>query len=895
MPNFVDRPGYWFVLATVLPLLSFLLIFLASGMWCLARRYNWKGMYELFGGDKPGKLPAFFALGAIGLAFVCCAVGFVNYYGEEHGHLHAKEVLEEEVHKLKVTVKSTVDKQEKEKLAEELKAKEDGLVELDATWQRRRAEAYKGRLLTLVRIAPAAMNDPERGTSLDVGFAIDSLSAVMFVMVTFIATLIHLFSIGYMSEEEQETVEDHHVHGEDGHYKRRGRFGRFFMYLSLFCFSMLNLILADNLFQVFISWELVGVCSFLLIGFYFERQSASNAANKAFITNRIGDAGFILGLLIVFGYFGTFNFEQIFGRVRCPMRDSHDEMQLAGKIVRAEPTGKRTATGERLKVTMPNEEHQGSQVVLFPRDVLKPKSHWHGVGPRVEHDHGDKKEEEGHEAESEFLSRANPRARDYTSMPYWMLVAAGLGIFLGCVGKSAQFPLQVWLPDAMEGPTPVSALIHAATMVAAGVYLVGRCYPMFTPEVLLVIAYTGGITLFIAATIAIVMTDIKKVLAYSTVSQLGYMMLALGVGGWTAGLFHLITHAFFKALLFLGSGSVIYGCHHEQEMTKMGGLFPKMKITALTMLMGVFAIAGIPLFSGWYSKDSILAHAIGFVYVNPQHILLFLLPLFTAGITTFYMFRMWFMTFTGKPRDEHVYEHAHESPWMMTVPLCILAACSIGVAWGWPLYDATASKLEHTLHNAMPTSVFADFGHQAKHHEHWPDHAAKPEAISERYWAHELHNNAGYLATVMVGLGIIFSMVVYYSRLLDPEEAKESFPKLHAFLMNKWYFDELYSALLVRPAIIVARAFRGFDLGCIDGVLHGVARNTVRVAKADGQFDNRFIDWIVNLIGNVTWAIGSGLRGVQTGFLRSYVLFLVLGAVGVFVVLAYFVKVATAG
>src|SRR5262249_6255101 len=222
----------------------------------------------------------------------------------------------------------------------------------------------------------------------------------------------------------------------------------------------------------------------------------------------------------------------------------------------------------------------------------------------------------GHEPEYTFEAAASPKKDEFGSMPYWMLVAAGLGIFLGCVGKSAQFPLQVWLPDAMEGPTPVSPLIHAATMVAAGVYLVGRVYPLFTVEVLLVIAYTGTITLFVAATIAIVMTDIKKVLAYSTVSQLGYMMLALGVGGWVAGLFHLVTHAFFKALLFLGSGSVIYGCHHEQEMTKMGGLYRKMPITALTMLIGCLAIAGTPLFSGWYSKDAILVQALGYSVVH---------------------------------------------------------------------------------------------------------------------------------------------------------------------------------------------------------------------------------------------------------------------------------------
>src|SRR5436305_2219210 len=302
-----------------------------------------------------------------------------------------------------------------------------------------------------------------------------------------------------------------------------------------------------------------------------------------------------------------------------------------------------------------------------------------------------------------------PQMSKLTVNPGYLDIAALL-IFCGAAAKSAQFPLHVLLPDAMEGPTPVSALIHAATMVAAGVYLVGRCFPLFTAEALLVIAYTGAITLFVAATIAIVMTDIKKVLAYSTVSQLGYMMLALGVGGWVAGLFHLITHAFFKALLFLCSGSVIYGCHHEQEMTKMGGLYPKMKITALTMLMGVLAIAGIPLFSGWYSKDAIVAQAFGYAYVHREHALLFLLPMATAGITTFYMFRMWFMTFAGPPRDEHVYEHAHESPWLMTLPLVTLAFFSVIVAWGWPIWDAEKSAMEGHLHHSQPFGVMADFG-----------------------------------------------------------------------------------------------------------------------------------------------------------------------------------------
>src|SRR5205085_1653930 len=293
---------------------------------------------------------------------------------------------------------------------------------------------------------------------------IDNLTAIMLVVVTTVSLLVHVYSMGYMR--------DHHGHPAP-------RYGRFFAFLGLFTFSMLGLVLTDNLFMLFMFWELVGVCSYFLIGFEFERPAAQVAQIKAFMTTRVGDLGFFLAIMIVGAHVGSFRFDDIFASI--------------------------------------------------------PHNQWQG----------------------------------------WMLAAAAILLFIGPVGKSAQFPLHVWLPDAMEGPTPVSALIHAATMVAAGVYLVGRCFPLFTPETLLVIAYTGGITLFVAATIAVVMTDIKRVLAYSTVSQLGLMMLALGMGGWLAGLLHLITHAFFKSLLFLGSGSVIYGCHHEQDMLKMGGLFSK--------------------------------------------------------------------------------------------------------------------------------------------------------------------------------------------------------------------------------------------------------------------------------------------------------------------------------
>jgi len=394
----------------------------------------------------------------------------------------------------------------------------------------------------------------------------------------------------------------------------------------------------------------VGICSYLLIGFWYEEKVNCDAANKAFVVNRIGDVGMLVGLGLLWTSLGTFDFKEISQGLRGP----------GGELDWG------TASGQ--------------EVVEF-----RPHSEETEHGPPVQ-------------------------------IPYWVLTLAGLGIFAGCVGKSAQFPLHVWLPDAMAGPTPVSALIHAATMVAAGVYLVGRFFPVFTEPAKLYIAYTGGITLLIAATIAVTQTDYKRVLAYSTVSQLGFMMLGLGVGGRAAGLFHLITHACFKALLFLGAGSV-YHSVHTYEMPALGGLLKKMPITAYTMLVGTLAISGVPFFSGFYSKDAILAAAIARVAKNPEHFLLFLLPALGATITAFYMFRMWFLTFAGEPRGfgseaasqsahaedvEHVLvdaevahghgpnhhdlnpaAHAHESEPVMTWPLIALAVCSIFVGWTW--------------------------------------------------------------------------------------------------------------------------------------------------------------------------------------------------------------------
>lgn len=662
--------------------------------------------------------------------------------------------------------------------------------------------------------------------SLSLDWYIDSLTLLMFTMVTFIATCIHLFAIGYMKDELTEEYEDHEVHTSHGHFSRPGRFHRFFAYLSLFCFSMLGLVLAGNIFQVFIFWELVGICSYLLIGFYIERKSASNAANKAFIMNRVGDFGFLIGLMILWTWCGTFQF------------DNTEAGPGLFTMIRG--------TDGVMKTT------EDGQVIL--QDA-----------------HGHQLEQNGKPA----------------TIGYLLLVAAGLGVFAGCIGKSAQFPLQTWLPDAMEGPTPVSALVHSATMVAAGVYLAGRFYPVFTPEVLLVIAYIGCITLFVAATIALVATDIKRVLAYSTISQLGYMMLAIGVGGWGAGLFHLVTHAFFKSLMFLCSGSVIAGCHHVQEMPRMGGLRRKMPITAYTMLIGVIAISGLAIpvlnigLSGFYSKDAIVASALAYSELNPVHILLFITPLVTAGITAFYMFRLWFLTFYGEPRDQHVYDHCHESPRVMTTPLIALSILAATCSWSW--FMTSGAGEEGPLYRMIAFSETVPATEQVK--SVGPARIILPSHQGHHSDVHSVHGQAGLLALIAAFAGSAFAYVIYGAGVINPNDIRRQFPQVYDFLVDKWRFDVLYDAMFVRPVHIVSAWCADFDKKVLDAILHASASITLVVSHWDRMFDENMVDGLVNMVGNTTRSIGYSLRVVQTGRLRQYVMWIAVGVVVLFGVL----------
>ncbi|MDX1966036.1 MAG: NADH-quinone oxidoreductase subunit L [Planctomycetaceae bacterium] len=795
-------------------------------------------IYALCWTHRLSKAPAYLAVGCISAGFVCSAAALLTWgaqtqwaalkdthHGGDHSaadHADSHATAEGE---------PSVEQDHPADAASVLPAA-DGEVHAAVTNGHAAHEEpsasvptqFGGTYYTLGTFGPLAI-------SLD--WYIDSLTLVMFTMVTFIATCIHVFAIGYMHDELTEDYVDHEVHLPDhSHFHRPGRFHRFFAFLSLFCFSMLGLVLAGNIFQVFIFWELVGICSYLLIGFYVERQSASTAANKAFIMNRVGDFGFLIGLMIIWTSLGTFRFYDV---PATHSADGHTSKQEVGlfHLIRGD-------AGD-LQVSK-----DGSSVYL----------------------------QDGHGG----LMKAGD---EFRTIPYWLLVAAGLGVFAGCIGKSAQFPLQTWLPDAMEGPTPVSALVHSATMVAAGVYLAGRFYPVFTPEVLLTIAYIGCITLFIGASIALVVTDIKRVLAYSTISQLGYMMLAIGLGGWAAGLFHLVTHAFFKSLMFLSSGSVIAGCHHVQDMERMGGLRRKMPLTAAAMLVGVIAISGLAIpglkpfgepiaFSGYHSKDAIVATALAYIKLNSVHGLLFIIPLITAGITAFYMFRLWFLTFSGAPRDAHVYEHAHENPAVMVGPLFVLsilaATCAIGGESG-PLFKLLAFS--------EPVPAGAASGALAPVQIALPTHEQ----------VHAVHDAAGSMALLAAIIGAGLAYALYCRKLLNPADISRQLSGLNDFLLDKWRFDDAYDYLFVRPMRIVGQWCQGFDRHVLDKILNGSASTMVTVSAWDRWFDEKFVDGLVNLVGQVAHSAGRSLRGVQTGQLRQYVMWIAVGVVVLFAAL----------
>jgi NADH-quinone oxidoreductase subunit L len=552
---------------------------------------------------------------------------------------------------------------------------------------------------------------------------VDTLTAVMLVVVNTISSLVHVYSIGYMDEDPYRP--------------------RFFSYLSLFTFAMLMLVTADNLVQLFFGWEGVGLASYLLIGFWYHKPSANAAAIKAFIVNRVGDFGFALGIFAIFMLIGSTDLETIFAGAP----------GLTGKTI------------------------------------------------------------------------------DFFGWQADALTLTCLLLFMGAMGKSAQFLLHTWLPDAMEGPTPVSALIHAATMVTAGVFMVARLSPLFelAPNAQAVVMFFGATTAFFAATVGLVQNDIKRIVAYSTCSQLGYMFVAMGAGAYSVGMFHLFTHAFFKALLFLGSGSVIYAMHHEQDIRNMGGLWRKIPFTFFVMCIGTLSLTGFPFFAGYFSKDAIIESA--YASHNPLAFYGFLMTVIAAGLTSFYSWRLIIKTFLGEPHDQEHYEAAHESPLWMLIPIGILAAGSILA--GFPFKELFAGH-----------AVEEFFRESLKMH---------PGIIEDM---HHIPDAIAYLPTIMMAIGAYVAYVFYVQRPYIPVEFARQHQMLYQFLLNKWYFDELYDLIFVRPAKWIGRFL--WKVG--DGYI------------IDGFGPDGVSAWVLDVTRNVV--------KLQTGYLYHYAFAMLIGVAG---------------
>ena len=604
--------------------------------------------------------------------------------------------------------------------------------------------------------------------SIELGFLVDNITVIMLLIVALISTCSHVFSLKYMEGDI--------------------RYSRYFAYLGLFTFSMNGIVLANNLFSMYMFWELVGVSSYLLIGHWFEKDSAADAAKKAFLTNRVGDIGFFIGIMLIYTGIGSFTFSHIFDGVANSM--------LTGTT----------------------------------------------------------------------------------------LTLAGVGLFMGAMGKSSQFPLHIWLPDAMEGPTPVSALMHAATMVAAGVYMSVRLFPLFTTDALLVIAYVGGFTAIFAASIAITQNDIKKVLAYSTVSQLGYMILAVGTGVYTVAFFHLLTHAMFKANLFYGSGSVIHAMHHAlhekhdhetdpQDMRNMGGFKEKMPVTYWSMLISTLAIAGVPLFSGFISKDAILAGTLSFAQLHPEH---FLLPVFgfgAAAITAFYMFRLMFLTFHGEPRMPELIDDIHESPPEMTGPLVILATLSFFVFYTLPYFNPLSS---HGWFTNLVVPVDAVVPGNLTAHE-----------IEEG--AHHAHHLAMYISIGVAAFGILLAWAMYIKKALSAETWSSRAGLLYTLSFNKYYFDENYDKYIYQPTFRLANKVAWIDWELYDKYfINGFGRLTDWASRVTGKFDFDGIDQIlVDGTGRIANLLGRTFKTVQTGKLQNYVLYVTAGVIIIMVIQSF--------
>jgi NADH-quinone oxidoreductase subunit L len=934
-------PGLLFVYGALLPLFGFVLIALLALLHHFLKRYKESeglagACYLLIFGEQPGNAAGLTATVTVGLALLLGLLGLGAYMDRTSNFYEGDRPLTER--QLQGRGDPLTDRQMQRRIVSVERGlavcKPEHQTDLRKQLDQRVKDRAAGREKFLagwhqsapwLQVLPTAPSDGQHATMLGLGFHIDGLAAVLFVLVALLSFLIHLYSLEYLKDELKEEIPDETVHQEFGTYKRRGRFSHYYLFLSLFTFAMLHLVIADNLFQVFLSWQLVALCAYLFTGFWYERPTAAEAATKVFLLNRAGDVALVAGIALLWSGLGTLSFQDMAARVRAPLQDRNGLVTPGGQFVYAD-------VDEEGRVRAAEPGQGTGLLVLLP--TARPETF----------------------AVPKPGEEVSPGKRGYGTMSTWVLMAAGLCLLFGCLTRAAQGPLYTWLTGVLEAPLPLTVLLQSGTMIAAGIYVLARVYPLLTPGVLLVIAYVGLVGMILGIVTALVETDLRRILTWTNMSQIGFILVGLGVGGWSAALFHLVVYSVVNALLFLGVGCVIYACSGETDVRKFGGLTHKMPFTTASMMLGVMAQGLMPFLAGWYSRDAILAQTFGYALLHPAHLLLFLGPLVVAGVSAFVLARMWIQIFMGPPREEKYFLNAEESQ-RMAILVVMLALVAVSLSWGWPPWDTDASWLEIRIRQSQPASVPSDFGIVPEIGEVWDGGGVKAPAESERLIARLVTPWVIILALLASSVGVALAWYWYWPteqisdellfaamgspihetqpdptqlqprprprpvqrpRLIWDDEdedvplgetppATESSTPIpvrtpgatptptpatpaqppprepaawEVALQRGLYLDQFYCDTFVTPARWLGRSLAWIDLSLLDNLDGYVAAATVAAARAEGQVDSA-LDRTVRETARSIWNLGGFLRRAETGSLHSYLLCLILAAVGI--------------
>lgn len=904
-------PGLFFLLALFFPVLGCLLLLLGALLRAVLQPYTeksagWVGeyarpLYRGLGGDQPafGAGVVMTIMSGLALLFGLLAMGlfFERAAAQQEYERDAERGLVAIERRLAVAPayrKAEVRKELATALAKRDKARQayhDGW-NVRADWLRVGPVSEPAARARVPGVVPF-------------GLRIDGLSATLFVLVALLAVLVHVYSMASLADETEE-VEDPEVPAEFGGVKRRGRFALYFLYLGLTTVAALHLVVADNLVQFFVSWALLGVLASLLVGFRHERASDTEAARRTFLLHAGGDVAFVAGVAVLWAAVGTVGFVDLERRLRAPLEDNRGLVTPGGHFVHVEPADE----PGRVRVVEPGQGDE--RILLLATGTPTPRP--------------------GEEVADATVST-------------WTLALAGLCLVVAALAKCGQVPFQGWLADVKAAPMSVATLLQTVTLVLAGVYLLGRVYPILTPGVLLVVAYLGLAGLVFGAVVALLVVDLRQILAYSTLSQVGLMLLGLGVGGWSAGLFHLTTHALYKGCLLLGVGCVLAATAGEANLRRLGCLAIKMPLVASATLLATLTLAGMPFLAYWYSSDAILNQAFGYALVQPWHALLFVGPLVVAGVTAFTLFRMWILTFQGLPREPEPFLRADEPAASMTFPLLVLAVLSVTVAWGMPPWDPNASWLEDRLATAQPASVQADFGTVPDQGEVWHGGAVKPPASSERLLAHHYGIWSMLLALLSCAGGVYLAYRWYAPKepLMEPElfaalgipmpgtepappmpqpvprpriwyeEEEEVAPVAPTapaasppptrvpppvpideptpaalFVAGGFGLDRLYRLLFVRPAAWLGRGLAWVDDALLAGFFQRLAAAVVAVGRAQFRLDKQ-VDAAVEAGGRSVGVLAGWLRAAEAGRVGAYLVGLAVVAAAVGVAVYFFI------